>query len=202
MKKLTSLFYLIQLFLLSVSTAMTIIAQSQQGPLNLDDLGTLLCSLNPSISPDGSQVVVVREHTNYEHNRYERSLELIDLETGKHRELTPERLRVDDPQWSPSGDRLAFLDADEEGPVQLYVLPMRGGEARRLTNGKEGVRFYEWSPDGRSIVFGRMDEPEEREGEERHNRSFEVGDNSYLTQSRPKSTHLWRFQRTAVSRNA
>ncbi|WP_162339620.1 TolB family protein [Cyclobacterium salsum] len=184
MKTPKSLFYLI--FLLSLSTATAAFAQSPQEPLNLDDLGDMVVlRQSPSISPDGNQVVLVREHSNFEQNRWERSLELIDLETGEQHELTPERPRANDPKWSPNGDRLAFLDAGDEGQMQVYVLPMKGGgEARRLTSGKEGVRFYEWSPDGRSIVFGRMDEPEERKGEERHNRSFEVGVNSYLTQSR------------------
>ena len=33
----------------------------------------------------------------------------------------------------------------------------------------------------------------EIEGEERHNKSFEVGDSSYLTQAAPRSNHLWRI---------
>lgn len=193
MTTLKTLSYLL-LLSLSVSTSTTVIAQSQQGPLDLDDLGDIVLLRHPpSISSDGNYVVVVREHPNLELNRFERSLELIDLETGEQRELTPERPRVVDPHWSPSGDRLAFLDAGEEGPMQIHILPMKGGEAKRLTNGKEDVQFYKWSPDGRSIVFGRMDDQEEREGEERHNRSFEVADNSYLTRSQPRSTHLWRI---------
>ena len=187
----SSLFCLILLFLLLVSTVPVVVAQSPQGPLDLDDLWNYVLLRHPSISPDGSHVVVVRGRTNYEQNRWERSLELIDLETGEHRELTPERPRVDGPHWSPSGDRLAFLDSAENGPAHLYILPMAGGEAKQITSGDEGVRFYEWSPDGRSIVYGRMDEAEEKEGEERHNRSFEVGDNSYLTRSEPRPTHLW-----------
>lgn len=168
-------------------------ADAQQGPLTLDDLGRITELRHPSISPDGRTVVMVRGRTDYEEDRVERSLLLIDLETGDQTEITPERPRVADPHWSPAGDRLAFLDAAEERAMQLHILPMGGGEARPLTSGEEGVRFYEWSPDGRWIVFGRVDPPEKKEGEERHNRSFEVGDNSYLTRAEPRPTHLWRI---------
>lgn len=166
---------------------------AQEGPLELADLGRLVRLSHPAISPDGQSVALISVRTNYEENREDRSLDLVDLATGKRRDLTPERPGVNDPHWSPSGDRLAFLDSAEDGPPHLYVLPMAGGEARQITSGDESVRFYEWSPDGRSIVYGRTDEAEEKEGEERHNRSFEVGDNSYLTQSEPRPTHLWRI---------
>lgn len=161
--------------------------------MELADLNRIVLPDRPAISPSGHHVALVIRRANFEENRYDGSLLLIELETGEQKALTSRRPRVTAPQWSPSGDRLAFLDADGEGTMQLHVLPIDGGEAQQITSGAEAVQFYEWSPDGRSIVFGRLDEEEEREGVERHNRSFEVGDNSYLTRSVPRSTHLWRI---------
>jgi dipeptidyl aminopeptidase/acylaminoacyl peptidase len=77
--------------------------------------------------------------------------------------------------------------------MQLQVLPMDGGEPRQITGGTEPVRFYGWGPDGRSVVYGRPDGEEKREGVERHNRSFEVGASSYLTRSGARPVHLWRI---------
>jgi dipeptidyl aminopeptidase/acylaminoacyl peptidase len=41
---------------------------------------------------------------------------------------------------------------DREDGTQVHLLPLAGGEARRLTDLPRGVDAFEWSPDGRSIV--------------------------------------------------
>ena len=42
------------------------------------------------------------------------------------------------------------------------------------------------------ILYTSREPAAKREGEERHNKSFEVGDHSYLTQAASRSAHLWR----------
>ncbi|HJO04435.1 MAG TPA: prolyl oligopeptidase family serine peptidase, partial [Acidobacteriota bacterium] len=76
---------------------------------------------------------------------------------------------------------------------QIFILPMGGGEARQITRVERGIGTFEWSNDGAHFLYTTTDAPEERHGEERHNRSFEVGYNSYLTQQAPTSSHLWRI---------
>lgn len=181
--------------LAGVTLALLVVAPSGAGAqdraMELADLGREVGLSSPAISPDGSRVAVVRSNANYEENRFDRSLLLIDVTNGTERLLTPGRRRVSSPQWSPSGDQLAFLDTVEEGQAQIYVMPMTGGEAKRVTNVERGVRSYAWRPDGEALAFTTTDAAEEREGEERHNRSFEVGDNVYLAQSAPTSAHIW-----------
>lgn len=160
--------------------------------MEVADIARIVGPVQPRISPSGDHAVLVAKRTNLEENRREGSLLLIDLATGAQKDLAPHRPRVADPRWSPSGDRLAFVDAGDEGVRQLFVLPMDGGEAKRITDGEEGVRFYRWGPDGSAMVYGKRAEAEEEEGIARHNRSFEVGLNSYLTESAPRPTHLWR----------
>src|SRR5262245_5956263 len=55
-------------------------------------------------------------------------------------------------RWSPDGKRLAFVST-RDGQPQLYLMPSDGGEAQRLTEGKNGVLSFEWSPDGKTIAF-------------------------------------------------
>jgi len=72
------------------------------------------------------------------------------------------------PRWSPDGRWIAFLSArpdmteppppseEEEEQAhkeQLWILPVEGGEAQRLTTMKEGVRAFDWMPDSKTIVF-------------------------------------------------
>src|SRR5262249_58196803 len=61
------------------------------------------------------------------------------------------------PGRAPDGRRIAFL-SDRDGTQQLYRLPMRGGEAEKLTDRKDAVRAFRWSPDGRRIAL-LMPEP-------------------------------------------
>jgi dipeptidyl aminopeptidase/acylaminoacyl peptidase len=69
------------------------------------------------------------------------------------------------PRWSPDGRYLAFVssrpdesepppDDEEDDPKdQVWVLPMEGGEARRITNAKEGIIEYDWLPDSSALVY-------------------------------------------------
>lgn len=61
------------------------------------------------------------------------------------------------PSISPDGRWVAFLRSGEgEGPVakpQLHVMPVGGGESKRLTESPLGVGAPSWAPDSRRIAF-------------------------------------------------
>ncbi len=98
------------------------------------------------------------------------------------------------PRWSLSGDQLAFVDISlENNSRQVYVLPMTGGEARRVSRATNGVDEFRWTSDGKSFLYTSAESPKQREGEERHNRSFDVADTSYLTRQARTPVHLWRI---------
>jgi dipeptidyl aminopeptidase/acylaminoacyl peptidase len=64
------------------------------------------------------------------------------------------------PVISPDGTMVAFLRAVEGGKPQLYVMPARGGEPRRLTDLPLGVAEPAFAPDSRRIAFvARIPEP-------------------------------------------
>jgi dipeptidyl aminopeptidase/acylaminoacyl peptidase len=83
-----------------------------------------------------------------------RSRHIWILEVGKRevRQFTNSAKSEFAPRWSPDGRRLAFL-SDREETTQIYLLPTDGGEAIRLTEGKNAVRAFEWSPDGKQIAL-------------------------------------------------
>src|SRR5438552_4715191 len=117
---------------------------------SIEHLGKLVRVADPQISPDGKTIVAVVARPNYEDNRYDADLVLIDVASQKQRVLTHDRRGVSFPRWSPSGDRLAFL-ATANGKPQVFIMPMDGGDALQITKGSTGVQQFAWRPDGETI---------------------------------------------------
>jgi hypothetical protein len=57
-------------------------------------------------------------------------------------------IQVSDPALSPSGGELAFVGVAPDGQQDIYVVSMRGGEARRLTNDPYSEKDLAWGSDG------------------------------------------------------
>jgi dipeptidyl aminopeptidase/acylaminoacyl peptidase len=164
--------------------------------MQLDDLGRVVRVSDPQIAPDGRSIVVVVARANYEVNRYDAELALIDVAGSGVRVLTRDRQNVSQPRFSPAGDRLAFLSnftltGPQQPRPQVFVVPMNGGDALRITNAPKGVQQFAWSPDGRTIAYATEDEAERKTGPERFNDSFEVGNDDFLIQSQALPTHAW-----------
>lgn len=79
----------------------------------------------------------------------------VTLETLERRQLTIAPVGTGDWRFevSPDGTTLAFIRYERPGIADLYVMPMRGGEPRRLTNWNGALAGLAWSPDGREIVY-------------------------------------------------
>jgi len=170
----------------------TLSAQSRH--IELNDLAKIVSVSDPQISPDGKTIVVVVGRQNLEQDRTDRELVQVDVSSGAQHALTYERKTAGSPRWSPSGDRLAFTANDGTGrdaKPQIFVLPMTGGEAKKITNAPEGIEQFAWRPDGREIAYVTSDEPPNKKEIEKHNDAFEVGDNDYLTTEAPQPSHIW-----------
>lgn len=168
-------------------------ARAGQRRLELGDYEKIVTVSDPQISPDGKFIVCVVSRPNLEHNRNDRQLVRIELQTGAQRILTYDRKGVGSPRWSSSGDRLAFIamaaDGKEERP-QIFILPT-SGEAKKITDASGGVHQYAWRPNGQEIAYVSSDEPKNKKYIEKHLDAFEVGNSEYLATAAPMPTHLW-----------
>jgi dipeptidyl aminopeptidase/acylaminoacyl peptidase len=169
-------------------------ALAQTRHIELNDFAKITSVSDPQISPDGKTVVFVVARPNVEQDRIDREFVLIDIATGAQHVLTYDRKGVGSPRWSPSGDRLAFVAADGSGKdakPQVFVLPMTGGEARKITDAPNGIEQLAWRPDGKEIAYVTSDEPENKKEIEKHHDAFEVGDNDFLATEAAMPSHIW-----------
>lgn len=66
--------------------------------------------------------------------------------------------RLSDPQWSRDGEHISFVVTEysletNEGDSDVYIIPYKGGEARRLTHAEGRDNQPRFSPDGKWLAF-------------------------------------------------
>jgi dipeptidyl aminopeptidase/acylaminoacyl peptidase len=167
---------------------------AQTRRIEVNDLQKIVRVSNPEISPDGKSIVVVVSRVNWDDDRRDSRLVLVDIATGTQRPLTNIHKGLGSPGWSPSGDRLAFLAVtgeEKKAAPQIFVLPMNGGEPQQVTDTPLGVEQFAWRPDGALFAFVSPDEPANKAEIEKHHDLFEVGDNDFLATSAPTPSHIW-----------
>ena len=105
------------------------------------------------LSPDGSHVVYTASLPHWKSGKNPTDLFLADATTGVARQLTftPEKNETA-PQFDATGRRVAFL-SDREGSQQLFIMPIDGGEARRVSEAKDGVHAFAFSREGHWLAF-------------------------------------------------
>jgi Tol biopolymer transport system component len=85
-------------------------------------------------SPDRTRVVLTVTEPVKDVAR-QRNLWMLDVPSARVRRLTFSATTGSSPRWAPDGHAIAFL-SDRDGAAQLDLLPMRGGEAEKLTDDK------------------------------------------------------------------
>ncbi len=135
--------------------SLTLQAQEKK-PIQLSDLTKIVTVSDPEITPDGKQVIFVKNYLEADKDgKYDYKSQLIQMDLAN-----PSQMKVlNSPTYdlssfslSPDGKKLAFVKG-WEGKSQIWVLPLDGGEAQVITSEKSGASSPVWSPDGSKILF-------------------------------------------------
>lgn len=104
-------------------------------------------AFTPRFSPDGRRVA----YGAWTAGGF-RDIRIVDVASGRFRELWHDRALDMDPAWSPDGKTL-FFASDRSGISNIYAYDLASGALAQVTNVVMGAYMPEPSPDGRSLVY-------------------------------------------------
>jgi dipeptidyl aminopeptidase/acylaminoacyl peptidase len=172
-----------------------------QKKFELADYAKLVNITDPQISPDGKSVVIVVSRPDYVNNRSNAELVLVDVDSGNRTVLTQDRFAVSSPRWSADGVQLAFISktsSAKDAQNQIFVLSMKGGEAKQITKAPKGVQHFAWSPNSETIAYAALNEPKNKAEIEKGFTAFEINNNDMFLGSQPQPAHIWLVNTTTA----
>ncbi|MFT5242519.1 MAG: dipeptidyl aminopeptidase/acylaminoacyl peptidase [Glaciecola sp.] len=139
-------------FLLVLFSSQVGISQSEKTALQPLDIFELEWAADPQISPDGSQIIYRRNGFDIMKDNSRGNLWIINIDGSSHRKLTSREVNESQAKWSPTGDRIAFTSATDEGS-ELYMYWTSTGQIAKLSQLTKSPGNLTWSPDGKHMAF-------------------------------------------------
>lgn len=124
-------------------------------PITHKDVWTMKRLGEVAVSPDGKWLVYSVTEPDYDPARTVADLWMMPADgSAPARRLTNTRGAESGVVFSPDGKKIAFTARREgDDAAQVYVLPLDGGEASRVTTMPNGAANPRFRPDGKAILF-------------------------------------------------
>jgi dipeptidyl aminopeptidase/acylaminoacyl peptidase len=157
---------------------------AQRRAIKFEDYIALKSVSDPQLSADGKWVAYTVAAPSLQDNRNISRVWVVEVATGRSRQVTNGPGSDRQPRWSPDGKTLAFISTRENG-AQVWLLPIAGGDARKVSSLVDGASDPLWTPDGSAlIVTSDIKWPVNQEIDQRNG--------SYPTDARIWTELMWR----------
>jgi len=121
--------------------------------MQITDLAAVRRPSDPTLSPDGTTVVVAVSRIDLNDNEYRSELWLAPMDGSAAPRRYTHGPNDAQPKFSPDGRWLAFVRTEKEAKPQLFVMAADGGEPRRLTDHPIGTGDPVWAPDSTRLAY-------------------------------------------------
>lgn len=117
-----------------------------------EDIFSLEYVSDPQISPDGTQVVYVRNSNNIMTDGTGTNLWLIDVKSQQQVPLFSNDKQYSQPRWSADGKKIAFV-SNLTGSYQVHVHYLEQNRTALVSQLQGSAANLTWSPDGQWLAF-------------------------------------------------
>ncbi|MFC4279659.1 S9 family peptidase [Thalassotalea piscium] len=117
-----------------------------------EDIFSLEYASDPQISPDGTQVVYIRNSNDIMTDGKNSNLWLIDVKSQQQLPLFSDDKQYSQPRWSADGKKIAFV-SNLTGSHQIHVHYLKENKTALVSQLQTKISNLTWSPDGKWLAF-------------------------------------------------